>query len=76
MQQATKAMTQAGGQDVIQKVGGPDLGWVDAHFGDYAARIDCLIYREMVVFMVAGPNAQTAAMYQSRIIQVTQQAPQ
>ncbi len=76
MQQAMKAVTQAGGQDVIQKIGGPDLGWVDAHFGDYAARIDCLIYREMVVFMVAGPNAQQAAAYQDQIVRSTQQGAQ
>jgi hypothetical protein len=76
MQQAMKAVTQAGGQDVVRKIGAPDLGWVDAHFGDYAARIDCLIYRGMVVFMVAGPNAQRAASYQDQIVRSTQQGAQ
>jgi hypothetical protein len=76
MQLATKAMTQAGGQDVVQKTGGPDLGWVDGHFGDYVARIDCLSFRGMVVFMVSGPNAQRAAAYQDQIVQATQQGAQ
>jgi hypothetical protein len=76
MQLAMTAMTKAGGQDVVQKTGGPDLGWVDAHFGDYAARIDCLIFRGMVMFMVSGPDAQRAAAYQDQIVQSTQQGAQ
>jgi hypothetical protein len=71
MERATRAMHRAGTDDVTVKSPAPDLGWVDARFGNYTARIDCLMFRGMVVFMVAGPNGETAGVYQDELIRWT-----
>jgi len=71
MERATRAMRRVGGENITTRSPGPDLGWVDGYIGNYSARIDCLTYRGMVVIMVAGPNGETARIYEDQLVRWT-----